>query len=142
MGSYTELNISVNLELDDNTRKVLEFMVGDREEMDFTIPSHPLFESNAGRWKGMLYCDSFYFSHTAGSSLVNRLSWREPDSTERVLNVRCDLKNYDDEINKFLDWIRPYSITRGFIGYTRFEEAEDPTLIYFNDEGFEFKELK
>lgn len=38
------------------------------------------------------------------------------------------LKNYDSEIEEFLDWLEPYIGTEGFIGYMRYEEWEDPTL--------------
>lgn len=135
MGMYTELNIAVELNLDENTRKILEFMVNDEGDIDFTIPDHPLFHLKTGRWRMMLGCDSFYFPHTADSSLINRVVWRDPDSSERILNVRCDLKDYEGEIDMFLDWIYPYAKTRGFIGYTRYEECDNPTLIYFTDSG-------
>lgn len=139
MGNYTELNIAVKLKLTDNIRKILEYMTGDRADTDFTVPTHPLFESP--RWGFMLMSDSFYFDHTANSSLVNKKSREEDDDMERIINVRCDLKNYSDEIENFLDWIYQYSETRGFIGYMRYEEDENPTLIYFTDNGVEYKEV-
>lgn len=139
MGDYTELNIAVKLKLTDNIRKILEYMTGGRADTDFTVPTHPLFESP--RWEFMLMCDSFYFDHTANSSLVNKKPWEEEDDMERIINVRCDLKNYSDEIENFLDWIYQYSKTRGFIGYMRYEYDEDPTLIYFTDSGVEYKEV-
>ena len=49
--------------------------------------------------------------------------------------MRCDLKNYDFEIQYFLQWFAPYSQTVGFVGYYRHEEALHPTLIYFFAEG-------
>ena len=139
MGMYTELNIAVNLKLTDNIRKILEYMTGDRADTDFTVPTHPLFESP--RWEFMLMSDSFYFDHTANSSLVNKKPLEEEDDMERIINVRCDLKDYSDEIKHFLDWIYPFTKTRGFIGYTRYEENENPTLIYFTDRGVEYKEV-
>lgn len=114
MGMYTELNVSMNLKLDENTLEVLRVMVGEREMgADIKLPDAPLFRADVQLWRFMFMCYSFYFDHTASSSLVNRMSWADEDSTERVLNVRCDLKNYNDEIENFLDWIYQYSETRG-----------------------------
>ena len=48
------------------------------------------------------------------------------------VNIRANLKNYDNEIDKFLHWLTPYIDTEGFIGYTRYEEYDDPTLIYID----------
>lgn len=141
MGMYTELNIAVRLKLSDNALKILEFMAGQSENEDFEKPDHPLFDSETARWKYMLCCDSAYFDHTASSSLVNDRYYAEEDTLERVLNVRCDLKNYNDEIENFLDWIYPYSETGGFIGYMRYEEDEDPTLIYFTNCGVKFRRV-
>ena len=40
-----------------------------------------------------------------------------------------------------LDWLEPYIVTEGFIGYMRYEEWEDPTLIYndFDNDKIVFK---
>lgn len=143
MGEYTELNISVQLKTlpeDSNVMQILKFMLGgsDLKLEDLRLPNHPLFKTR--RWKSMLYCDSFYFHHTACSSLVNKTAGiRHLEDATYILNVRCDLKNYDDEILYFLNWLLPFTETRGFVGYKRGEDA-DPVLIYFtNDYGVEYK---
>lgn len=142
MGMYTELNVSMNLELDRNTLELLKVMVGEREMgADIRLPDDSLFKARTQRWDFMLMSDSFYFDHTAGSSLVNKKSWAEKDDMERILNVRCDLKNYEDEIELFLKWIYNYATTRGFVGYMRYEEDRDPTLIYFTDKGVKYREV-
>lgn len=46
------------------------------------------------------------------------------------VNIRANLQNQDSEIEKFIDWLAPHICTFGFIGYTRYEEFYDPTLIY------------
>ena len=139
MGMYTELNMSAIVEPDENTLLVLRYMVGDEEvletDIENIIPKHRLFELERGCWAYMLCCDSFYFDHTAHSELVNR------HNVDAVLNVRCDLKDYEDEIKHFLNLIYSFSPTRGFVGYTRYEEADNPTLIYFTDKGVEYKEV-
>ena len=80
----------------------------------------------------MLVSDSYYFdSRTDSSMIMNTISKRYE------LNVRCNLKNYDYEISLFLNFIQPYLNTNGFIGYTRYEEHENPMLIYNTMEGIE-----
>lgn len=139
MGMYTELNVSMNLELDKNTLELLRVMLGEREMgADIKLPDYSLFKTQTQRWEFMLMSSSFYFDHTASSSLVNKKSWEEKDDMTRILNVRCDLKNYEDEIELFLKWIYSYATTRGFVGYMRYEEDRDPTLIYFTDKGVKY----
>lgn len=123
MGMYTELNIGVNLKGDtpENIVEILKYMLGDIDTVKTT--DHRLFETK--RWHMMLVCDSYYFDGRTDSSI----KWNDI-SEEYELNVRCNLKNYDDEIALFLDFIRPYLVTEGFLGYTRYEEYDDPTLIY------------
>ena len=124
MGMYTELNIGVDLapSTPDNVIKILDYMLGD-EEVDVDIPDHPLFQTEG--WRYMLVSDSYYFDGRTDSSMV-----RGAVTGVYALNVRCNLKNYDGEISKFLDFIFPYVITYGFIGYTRYEEFELPYLIW------------
>lgn len=128
MGMYTELVMACTFsKLNDNDIKLLMCMVGDEdfEETVIEIPDHPLFLTS--RWKFMLCSDSYYFdgvthSHFAYDSI----------GKDYRLTVRCNLKNYDDEIKKFLDWIIQKSDTQGFVGYTRYETSEVPSLIYFD----------
>ena len=53
-------------------------------------------------------------------------------SNAYYLCVRANLKNYGEEIRKFLDWITPYleKYEGEFLGFYRYEESEQPTLIY------------
>ena len=73
----------------------------------------------------MLMSDSYHFDGITDSSITYDVITKRYN-----LNVRCNLKNYDGEISKFLDFIFPYVITYGFIGYTRYEEFELPYLIW------------
>lgn len=124
MGMYTELNIGVKLapSTPDSVIKVLNYMLGD-EEVDVETPNHPLFQTEG--WRYMLKSDSYYFDSRTDSSMT-----RNSITKEYELNVRCNLKNYDGEISKSLDFIFPYVRTYGFIGYTRYEESELPYLIW------------
>lgn len=99
-------------------------MVGDGEEPT-NLPDHPLFDTE--RWGTMLQCDSYYFVADTYST------FRFDDIGQSwYLCVRCNLKNYDNEIEKFVDWIMPYIDARegDFLGFSRYETTETPTLIY------------
>ena len=133
MGMYTELNIGVNLNKNtpDKVIKILNYMLeGNDDNDEINGINHPLFSTD--RWRWMLVSDSYYFDSRTDSSMTK-------DSISKCyeLNVRCNLKNYDNEISLFLNFIQPYLDTDGFIGYTRYEEYENPTLIYNTMEGIE-----
>ena len=127
MGMYTELVMACELKgnVPEEVIETLKYMVGDSEYLA-TVPVHALFTTD--RWKSMLRMDSYYFDGDTNSTL------RYDDIGKLYsLTIRCNLKNYCGEIEKFLNWIVQYSYTCGFVGYTRYEESENPTLIYFND---------
>jgi hypothetical protein len=76
----------------------------------------------------VLTCDSYYFDSITDS----KMEYNNTDCKYH-LNVRSNLKNYDSEIENFLDFISPYVETDGFIGYMRYEESDEPALIYIKD---------
>lgn len=128
MGMYTEFHFNSMLKKDTPSEviDVLRYMVRDGEATEPLWPMHPLFSSDT-RWKVMLICDSAYFDSDTHSTL------RFDDIAQRwFLCVRCNFKNYDDEIAKFLDWISPYldKYPGEFLGFYRHEETETPTLIH------------
>ena len=125
MGSYTELNIGVRICPIPTVVQKLNYMLGEDTE-DVHI-DHPLFTDQT-RWKYMLLSDSYYFDGKSDSKLF--IDDLYPDDPMYYLNVRCNLKNYDEEIEKFMDWLCPYIETKGFLGYKRYEQCNTPTLIY------------
>jgi hypothetical protein len=50
------------------------------------------------------------------------------------------LKNYDNEIELFLNFLEPWINDKGFIGYQRYENCGLPTLIFMEDEKIKTKE--
>ena len=52
------------------------------------------------------------------------------------LFARTNIKNYDNEIEKFIDWIKPYceqgSGSNDMIAIVIYEEQETPTIYYLN----------
>jgi hypothetical protein len=134
MGMYTELNISVEIAPCDEVIQKLRYMLGELD-IDEVEMSHPLFQTE--RWDYMLCSDSYYFDMQTDSKLYrDDLYVNDP---MYFLNVRCNLKNYCNEIELFLDWLCPYILTEGYIGYKRYEESYDPTLIYKENGEIKYK---
>ena len=130
MGMYTELNIATEIVNNPDLIHDLKVMLGEIEG-GIILKDNDFFTKTT-RWKFMLSCGSYYFPGQPDSKLVRDDLYE--NSPMYFLNVRCNLKNYQDEIELFLKWLRPYMITQGFIGYMRYEESETPTLIY-NENG-------
>lgn len=126
MGMYTELHFNAQLKRDTPKQVIdtLAYMNWQVQDEPSILPKHELFGKS--RWDFMLRCSSSYFALSPASSV----DWDE-DSRCYYLHVRCNLKNYNDEIESFLDWIMPYIDSGGeCLGYYRYEEENDPTLIY------------
>ena len=125
MGMYTVLVMNCRIKAPKDVIDILEYMTlqSDGDTSALNLPDHPLFKT--ARWDWMMHGQSCYFDELTDSKLLY-------DETfgEYYLSVAFNIKNYNDEIQKFLDWIEPYMRTTGFIGYTRYEECEDPALIY------------
>jgi hypothetical protein len=126
MGMYTELvyNSELKTDIPKSVIDIINYMLGDRESKPET-PDHELFHTT--RWDFMLTCDSYYFDADTNSTL----RFDEISGTY-YLNIRCNFKNYDGEIDLFIDWIRPYidKFEGELLGFYRFETSEDPTIIY------------
>jgi len=93
------------------------------------LPNHPLFCTD--RWSWMLISDSYYFDGDTRSTLRF-----DKIANQYYLNIQCNLKNYNREIEKFIDWIMPYIDNKpgSFLGYMRSELRNEPTLIYVKEQ--------
>ena len=111
MGMYTELNIGVAFNKDapkDVTDKINEMVVG---EENWILRSG----------------GSYYFN--AQPTLV----WKFDTIAQcYFLTVCTNIKNYGQQWEEFLELIAPH-VEEGYAGTYRYEEDEDPTLIYFKD---------
>jgi hypothetical protein len=124
MGMYTELYLRCDLK-EDTPKEAIDLLramvVGDGEP-----PATTPF--GGGRCPWMLRSASNYHFPFAVSSM-HRI-----DVLDRwYLFVRCDLKNYESEIEAFLKWLAPHlnACEGEYIGHTRYEEDPLPThLIY------------
>lgn len=138
MGMYTEINVCFDLMRDPpkDVVDILHYLI-DKTDISSILPKHKFF--NCGRWAIIARGDSYYFDGSTNSKMVfNNISktWK--------INIRANLKNYNSEIEEFLNWLAPYIGTVGFIGYMRYEEWENPLLIYndFDNNKIIFKKLE
>jgi hypothetical protein len=127
MGMYTEIHFNSELKknLPESIVKVLQYMIDGERENEPELPDHEFFKCR--RWSSLFRMDSYYFDADTHSTL------RFDDiSNAYYLCVRANLKNYDSEIQKFINWIMPYlDKSEGeFLGFYRYEGTEEPTLIY------------
>lgn len=82
-----------------------------------------------------LHGDSYYFDAQQHYSFIY-----DAISKAHYLTMGLNIKNYDDEINKFLKLIEPYISSLGHIGHARYEEHDFPTiLIYDGDKIVEYE---
>jgi hypothetical protein len=120
MGMYTELvlNVSLTYGVSEEVVETLSRLVEGSDNWS-TVPDHAFFRTPRFKWA--LSSGSFYFTPYSTSKFE-----------KKYLSVRSDIKNYNNEFEHFLDWIAPF-VSDYFGGYTRYEEAEHPTLIYFRE---------
>ena len=126
MGMYTELIFGASLIKDtpDQVINALKYMIGDIKEKpeDFPLPE--------GRCAWLFRGGSYYFGVNEPVSKM----WYDDNSNNWRISTRSNIKNYDGEIETFLEWIKPFihqgSGYRDMYAIVTYEEAESPT-IYF-----------
>lgn len=122
MGMYTDFCFDADLR-EDTPQEVIEILLNWRWDHK-ELPKHPLFD--CPRWTLIGYCCSAYFPAAPHFKII-----KDDWSRNWTLNIRCNLKNYDSEIENFIDWIMPYVADYNeFLGFYRYEEDSEPTLIY------------
>ena len=130
MGMYTELIFGAELKEDtpDKVVRALKYMIGELEgkPLDFPLPDD--------RCDWLFQGSSYYF---AINYPVNKMWLDEIDHCWHI-STRSNIKNYEGEIETFLEWIKPY--IQGGSGYTdmyaivMYEESDKPTIYYLREE--------
>ena len=124
MGMYTEFYVCARVLNKPEIVASLQTMLSGAPS-DSVSETHSLFSTP--RWRWLFSCSSYYFvprsTHLFDYDDIGKY-W--------VLIVRSDLKNYDGEIEKFFDWIRPHleADENVMIGYSRYEKSREPTIYY------------
>jgi len=129
MGMYTEIVFVFTIAKYEKTViDILDYLVGNVKEKPSALPDHPFFKCDG--WLQIAQGDGYCFEGETQSSFYCDNIFKEYH-----LTIRANLKNYDSEIEKFLDWIAPYGMNKFdfFRGYMRYEDCDDPTLIYIKD---------
>lgn len=118
MGMYTEIYVNVDLveDVPEEVLEVLKVMCGDSDK--------GLPKEYPDRWECLFSNMSYYTPNTKVSNLTF-----DDISNQWSLIGKGDIKNYDNEIEQFFEWIAPWC-ENDFIGYHRYEEQLVPTLVY------------
>jgi hypothetical protein len=128
MGMYTELILGC--ELKDKTPasviNTLKWMCGEGDKPNdlakIFMESYFVFSQS-----------SYYFGVNKGHSKL----WYDDISEAWHISARCNIKNYDGEIESFLEWLKPHiksgSGCRDFYAIVCYEEADEPTIHYLQD---------
>ena len=130
MGMYTEIIFGAGFKknLPEQVVSTLAELAKGNDLIE-NIPDHPFFR--AERTWLMTSGGSYYFPGTAQPKF-----WFDDIAHQWFLQFRSNIKNYNQEIEKFLDWIKPYieqgSGSRNFYAIVTYEEGE-PTVYYLNE---------
>lgn len=120
MGMYTELVLKCSIKKD-CPQQVVDILnkLFNGAEYSGELPKHPFFSCE--RWDHVGSSHSFY-----------HIPWHDSKYEKDYIFSRCDLKNYEDEIENFLDWVRPYIYEPSgtCIGWKWYETDGEPTLLY------------
>ena len=125
MGMYTELIFGASLKPDTPGRLFdsLQYMMGN-EPKPVDFPLH------GDRYDGLFIRSSYLFGVCEP---VSRM-WFDHIGKNWRLCVRCNIKNYFNEIEQFLDWIKPHiesgSGNRNMYAIVTYEQASEPTIYY------------
>lgn len=124
MGMYTELIFGASLkpETPNGVIETLKNMCGLDSEIDIL---------KLGR--NPFWAQSYYFGVSSSKPFM------QYDSIGKnwIISTRGNIKNYDNEIETFLEWIKPHiengSGFRNMYALVTYEEAGEPTIYYLND---------
>lgn len=119
MGMYTE--VFVNTDLKPNTPKQVIDVLRAMCHLD---DSAECLDGKPQRWPYMFNNGSYYTPLTQCASLTY-----DEIAGHWSIIAKGDIKNYEDEIEQFFEFIKPWCSTE-FIGYMRYEEDREPTLVY------------
>jgi hypothetical protein len=129
MGMYTEIYINVDLKKDtpDDVIGVLKALcrILPDQECDDVLADYP------DGWICLFSNMSYYTPFT-------NCKFLEFDDISKKWSLlgKGDIKNYNMEIEEFFEWIMPYvdGYPGDFIGYSRYEEDQKPTLMFLPED--------
>jgi hypothetical protein len=124
------MSFCLKKEIPEEVKHIVRFLFDNHYSEPIHHQDHEFFDCH--RWRSIGNGASYYFTPVSTKNLYfdNRVT------QQYYITFRCDLKNYDGEIKKFLDWIMPYidNMNGDHIGHYRYEEDDQPTMIYMKRE--------
>jgi len=127
---YTELILGCSLKRDTPGIAIntLLWMCGKKDKPE-ALPNHSFFNGEENR-KFIFQSGSFYFGINKGVSEM----WLDKIDNAWRISARGNIKNYNQEIEQFLDWVKQYvaagSGNREFYAIVCYEEQDVPTIYY------------
>jgi hypothetical protein len=129
MGMYTELIFGAELRADTpkNVIETLRYMLGEIDK-----PNDIAFETKSSflLFRGA----SYYFGVSRSCSMLEK----DEITGCWIISTRANLKNYDNDIESFLEWIKPYvnsgSGWNDMYAIVIYEESLEPIIYYLNEE--------
>jgi hypothetical protein len=145
MGMYTGFHIDVELTKDmpEEAINAFKLMTGQidyefhtRKEVraKFKLPMHPLFSTD--RWDSLFCCQSAYFIECETMQQKSDKRFCLLSDGNYSLCSYSSLKNCNNEIGLFLDWVSQYVLPTEYgneVGWYRYEEFNNRTYFSFTE---------
>lgn len=129
MGMYTELVMGARLK-EDTPKHIIEMLKVMFRITERLPEKYSDWNDRFPEIRVIPFGGSYYFAVQDSHS---RMSY-DKISEDWTLTIRCNIKNYNHEIQNFIDWISPYVTGSGsnddFFGYVLYEEDTEPKLIF------------
>lgn len=129
MGMYTELSMRCELKKDvpQYVIDTLKLMLDHEPSIDETDWPKETIGVITGRQKWMLLSASYYL-HPFSKSFLDY----DPMTRTYFLSTLFNIKNYDKEIEGFIEWLTPFIDANDgtFLGYRLYEEGNTPQLLF------------
>jgi hypothetical protein len=132
MGMYTELVLGARLKADtpQHIIEMLKVIFGHNEQLPEKYLAYKDLFPNIHT---IPYGSSYYFVVPYANS---KFSY-DDILKQWVVAVRCSIKNYNFEIDNFIEWLMPYmegsGLNNDFLGYTLYEEDVKPILLWCHE---------
>lgn len=137
MGYYTEVKVKIKLRKDtpDNVlsllgRVIIQGDLGHNKPMfgfeDVFVPDIDHIFFKCQRWY-MLLLSTNFGGISGGKFYQEKENW--------IIDLHTEFKNYDDEVDKFIDWVSPFVLGRKkkqYVGWYKGENDSNRTNIYIN----------
>jgi hypothetical protein len=139
MGMYTELIFGASIRnIPEAVETIKWLLLPIKDKLKTPFPDkYPFVKpfSNDNRIDWMFNSGgSYYFGANSG---IKEFNYDEISNCWRF-DARFNIKNYSQEIEMFLQWIKPYieqgSGARDFYAIVTYEESDNPTIYYLHDE--------